>query len=83
MSDPNNILAAMRRAADQIEAENDNFLRAIVMIAANGRAQIIPTDNGILGPTRALICLPKRQYDRLIKITQNQNADSAKGGRDD
>ena len=56
------------QAVARIEAENDNFLRALAMVAADGRAQIIPTATGFLGPARAVICLPQKQYDRLVKI---------------
>ena len=66
MTDPTEALAAMLKAAKQIEAENDNFLCSIAMVAANGRAKIIPTDNSILGTDRVVICLPSKQYDRLM-----------------
>ena len=65
-------MAAIMKAAAEIEAENDNFLRAVAMVSANGRAQIIPTDNGILGPSRAVICLPRKQYDRLCEIIKKE-----------
>lgn len=68
MTVADDLKAAMMRAASEIEAENDNFLRAVAMLSANGRAQIIPTDNGILWPSRAVICLPRKQYDRLREI---------------
>ena len=68
MADQSEIIATMMKAAAEIEAENDNFLRAIAMVAANGRAQIIPTDNTIMGPTKPIICLPRKQYDRLAQI---------------
>ena len=68
MDDRKTILAAMQKAAAEIEAENDNFLRAIAMVAANGRAHIIPADDDIFGQGRTVICLPKKQFDRLAKI---------------
>lgn len=68
MDDRKAILAAMQKAAADIEAENDNFLRAIAMVAANGRAHIIPADDLLFGQGRTVICLPKKQYDRLAMI---------------
>lgn len=82
MADKEQILASMMEAAKAIEAENDNFLRAIAMVAANGRAQIIPTDNAILGPDKPVICLPRKQYDRLTQLfTVEQRNIDAGGGR--
>jgi hypothetical protein len=75
MADRETTLAAMRKTAAEIEAENDNFLRAIAMVSANGRAQIIPTDNSILGPEKVIICLPRKQYDRLLQIIPKDRAD--------
>lgn len=69
------MLAAMHKAAAEITAENDNFLRAIAMLSANGRAQIMPTDNSLLGQDRVVICLPRKQYDRLtILLREDGNA---------
>jgi len=73
MADSEHILASMMEAAKAIEAENDNFLWAIAMVAANGRAQIIPTDNAIMGPNKPIICLPRKQYDRLAQIIAKDN----------
>jgi hypothetical protein len=72
-------LAAMQKAAAQIKAENDNFLRAIAMVSANGRAQIIPTDNSILGPEKVVICLPRKQYDRLLQIVVDMETEADNG----
>lgn len=78
MAEQSEIMSAMLKAVAEIEAENDNFLRALLMVAANGRAQIIPTDNGILGPDKAVICLPRKQYDRLAQFfpTEQRNIDA-------
>lgn len=72
MADREATIAQMIKAADQIKAENDNFLRAVAMLAANGRAQIIPADSAILGPQKALFCLPREQYERLIKLVNKE-----------
>jgi hypothetical protein len=74
MADREITLAAIQKAATQIESEHDNFLRAIAMVSANGRAQIIPTDNSILGPEKVVICLPRKQYDRLLQIIEKDRA---------
>ena len=80
MADREQMLADMMKAAKATEAENDNFLRAIAMVAANGRAQIIPTDNGILGPEKVVICLPRKQYDRLAQLFPAEQRNIDAGG---
>ena len=59
----------LRAAAEAMRAEDDNLLRAIAMIAASGRIQIVPT-GGLLGmEARPVICLPERMYDRLFQLS--------------
>lgn len=66
MTDPYDQL---KKVADELQEQQDNWLRAVAALAAHGGIQIIPQAETVLGKnTKAVICLPERQYNRLLDI---------------
>lgn len=69
MTDASEIMAQMKKAHDSIKRHDDDLLRAIAMVAAQGGMRIIPTADDIFGESvPPIISMPRRMYDRMVEI---------------
>ncbi|AZB58693.1 hypothetical protein [Cereibacter sphaeroides] len=81
MANKSDILNQIEALMREHETAEDDFLRAVVMLAAHGNWRILPQPDDVLGPgLRPILFLPERMYSRLRKVVAPCDPQQAKGG---
>lgn len=64
------MLKRLSAVMEIVDGEHDNLCIALMALSARGGITIVPRDDNLI--TNPVIIVPKRLYDRMLKLSNEQ-----------